>query len=215
MIRLLLADDHTIVRDGLKRVLGGFTDLQVVAEADSGTALLDKVRRGGCDIVMTDLTMPGRDGIELIRQLRRESPKLPILVLTMHPAEQFAVRAIRAGANGYLTKDVSADELAAAIRKVAAGGLHLTTRVSELLALEVMPSIGESPHRDLTDREFQVFQMLTGGQTVGQIAERLSLSIKTVSTHKARILQKIGVASLADLVRYAISHGLAPDQFDR
>jgi DNA-binding NarL/FixJ family response regulator len=212
MISILLADDHTVVREGIKRLLGGFEDLQVVAEAADGTEVMAGVRRDGFDILVTDLSMPGREGVDLIKQVRREAPRLPIVVLTMHPPEQYAVRVIRAGAGAYLTKDVAPDELAEAIRRVARGGMYLTPRVAELLAVEIRPRVSGAPHHTLSDREFQVFQMLVEGRTVGEIAERLCVSIKTISTHKTRILEKMGATSVADLVRYAVKYRLHPDE---
>lgn len=212
MISILLADDHTVVREGIKRLLSGFEDLQVVAEARDGTEVMSGVRRDSFDVLVTDLSMPGREAVELIKQVRREAPKLPIVVLTMHPPEQYAVRVIRAGAAAYLTKDVAPDELAEAIRKVARGGMHLTPRVAELLAYEIKPKAERDPYRALSDREFQVFQMLVDGSTVSEIANRLCISIKTVSTHKTRILEKIGVSSIAELVRYAVKHKLDPSE---
>jgi DNA-binding NarL/FixJ family response regulator len=212
MIRVLLADDHTIVRDGLKRILSGLPDITVAGEAVDGTQVMQHVRQGGFDVLVTDLSMPGRSGVELIKQIRTEAPKLPILVLTMHQEEQYAVRAIRAGANGYLTKDSAGTDLVEALRKVASGRLHVSQRVAELLAYDVMPASDELPHKSLSDREYQVFQLLIDGKSVSDIADRLCLSVKTVSTHKTHVLQKIGVTSLADLVRYALKHGLSASE---
>jgi DNA-binding NarL/FixJ family response regulator len=211
MIRALLADDHTIVREGLKRMLDAEHDIEVAAEATHGAEVMAALRRAPFDVLLLDLSMPGRSGIELIRQIRGEFPKLPILVLTMHQEEQYAVRAIRAGAHGYLTKGTGAAELVAAIRKVAAGGVTVSPRVAELLALDAMPSADPLPHQALSDREFEVFKLLVDGKTVGEIATQLFLSVKTVSTHKTRILQKMSLASVPDLVRYAMRHGLTND----
>lgn len=211
MIRVLLADDHTVVREGLKRMLGELTDIEVAGEAAHGAGVMAALRRSGFDVLVLDLSMPGRSGIELIRQIRGEFPRLPILVLTMHQEEQYAVRAIRAGARAYLTKDTAAADLVAAIRKLATGGVLVSPRVAELLALDAMPSVDPLPHQALSDREFEVFMLLVDGKSVSDIAAQLFLSVKTVSTHKTRILQKMSLASVPDLVRYAMRHRLADD----
>lgn len=211
MIRVLLADDHTVVREGLKRMLGEVTGIEVAGEAAHGAGVMAALRRSGFDVLVLDLSMPGRSGIELIRQIRGEFPRLPILVLTMHQEEQYAVRAIRAGARAYLTKDTAAADLVAAIRKLATGGVLVSPRVAELLALDAMPSVDPLPHQALSDREFEVFMLLVDGKSVSDIASQLFLSVKTVSTHKTRILQKMSLASVPDLVRYAMRHRLADD----
>jgi DNA-binding NarL/FixJ family response regulator len=209
MIRIVIADDHTIMREGLKRILEGADDIQVVGEATDGFEALAQVRKGGFDLLMLDLSMPGRNGVELIRQIKDETPKLPILILTMHDEEQYAVRAIRAGARGYLTKESAGTQLVSAIRRVASGRPYISLEVAEQLAMDAMPSVMEDlPHKQLSDREFEVFSMLVGGKSITEIAESLHLSVKTVSTHKTRILHKMGVPSLADLVQYAVVHGL-------
>ncbi|WP_151446088.1 response regulator [Lacisediminimonas profundi] len=209
MIRIVIADDHTIMREGLKRILEGADDIEVVGEATDGFEALAQVRKGGFDLLMLDLSMPGRNGVELIRQIKDETPKLPILILTMHDEEQYAVRAIRAGARGYLTKESAGTQLVSAIRKVASGRPYISLEVAEQLAMDAMPSMIEDlPHKQLSDREFEVFSLLVGGKSITEIAESLHLSVKTVSTHKTRILHKMGVPSLADLVQYAVVHGL-------
>lgn len=211
MIRVLLADDHTIVREGLKRMLAEVTDIEVAAEASHGAEVMAALRAAEFSVLVLDLSMPGRSGIELIRQIRGEFPRLPILVLTMHQEEQYAVRAIRAGAGGYLTKGTAAADLVAAIRKLATGGVLVSPRVAELLALDAMPSADPLPHQALSDREFEVFMLLVEGKSVSEIAAQLFLSVKTVSTHKTRVLQKMSLASVPDLVRYAMRHRLADD----
>jgi len=209
MIRIVIADDHTIMREGLKRILEGADDIEVVGEATDGFEALAQVRKGGFDLLMLDLSMPGRNGVELIRQIKDETPKLPILILTMHDEEQYAVRAIRAGARGYLTKESAGTQLVSAIRKVASGRPYISLEVAEQLAMDAMPAMLEDlPHKQLSDREFEVFSLLVGGKSITEIAESLHLSVKTVSTHKTRILHKMGVPSLADLVQYAVVHGL-------
>lgn len=209
MIRIALADDHLLFREGLRQILQACPDLEVVGEAGDGAQTLQLVRElNGLDVLVLDLSMPGRSGIELVKLVKSVRPHLPLLVLSMHAESQYAVRAIRAGASGYLTKEVPADEVVAAIRRLAEGGVYLNGAVAELLAREVRPANDRLPHEALSDREFQVFQMLVAGDSVGRIGEKLDLSIKTASTHKAHVLDKLGCASVAELVRYAIRHRL-------
>ena len=208
MIRILIADDHTIMREGLKRILEGETDIEVVAEAVDGLDALQKVRAGGMDLVVLDLSMPGRSGVDLIRQIKEEAPKLPILILTMHEEEQYAVRAIRAGANGYLTKESAGLELVNAIHRIASGRPYISMAVAEQLAMNLMPEDVALPHKTLSDREFEIFQLLVQGKSLTDIADGLFLSVKTVSTHKTRILVKMRMKNLTELVQYAIQHQL-------
>ena len=211
MIRLVVADDHTIVREGLKQLLGAAGDLEVVGEASDGGQVMERVRALDFDVLLLDMSMPGRSGIELIRQVRAEKAKLRILVLSMHEEHQYAVRAIRAGASGYLTKESASRQLVEAIRKVAGGGAFISAEVAQQLALGAMPDAKGPPHAALSDREFQIFRMIADGLSVSDIAARLSLSVKTVSTHKTRILEKMGLANQAELVRYALEHRLLDD----
>jgi DNA-binding NarL/FixJ family response regulator len=208
VIRVLLADDHAIVRAGLKEILADTGDIAVAGEATNGQEVMAQIRARDFDVAVLDMSMPGRSGIELIKQVKDEKPKLRILVLTMHSEEQYAVRALRAGASGYLTKEAAADQLVAAIRRIAAGGAYVSPETAERLALGAAPRAEAAPHTLLSDREFQVLQMIAGGRTVGEIAKRLSLSVKTVSTHKTRILVKMGLANQAELIRYALEHKL-------
>ncbi len=208
MIRVLVADDHAIVREGIKQILADQPDLQLVGEAENGQDVLRAVRAGNVDLVLLDMSMPGRSGIELIKEIKRIAPSLRVLVLSMHEEEQYAVRAIKAGAQGYLTKTSAPDELVGAIRSVAQGRAYMRQEVVERLALSFSTPEEALPHTRLSDREYQVFLMLAHGQTVTSIAEELFLSSKTVSTHKARILQKMGCTSLADLIHYAVRKGL-------
>ncbi|MFZ6813069.1 response regulator [Undibacterium sp. Rencai35W] len=208
MIRILIADDHTIMREGLKRILDGIDDIQVVAEAVDGFDTLEKARRGNFDVLLMDLSMPGRSGVDLIRQIKDEMPKLPILILTMHEEEQYAVRAIRAGARGYLTKESAGTQLVTALRKVASGRPYISMEVAEQLAMSAMPADNGLPHTQLSDREFEVFNHLVKGRSITEIGDLLHLSVKTVSTHKTRILQKMGMTNMSDLVQYAIAHHL-------
>ena len=208
MIRMVIADDHMIVRDGLKQILAAANDVDVVGEAQNGHEVMARVRDLEFDMLLLDMSMPGKSGTELIKQVRAEKPKLRILVLSMHEEPQYAVRAIKAGASGYLTKDSASALLVAAIRKVAGGGAFISAEVAEQLAFDAMPQIDGPPHRALSDREFQVFLLIVSGQSVTDIGASLNLSVKTVSTHKAHIMQKLGMSNQTELIRYAIGHNL-------
>jgi DNA-binding NarL/FixJ family response regulator len=214
MIRIVLADDHTIVREGLKGLLAAQADFEVAAEASDGHELIKRVRENDFDVLVLDMSMPGKSGVELIKQVRAEKPKLRIVVLTMHEEHQYAVRAIRAGAAGYLTKEGASAQLVSAIRKVAAGGAYISAEVAEQLALNAMPDAQGPLHASLSDREFQIFRMIAEGKAVGDIAERLNLSVKTVSTHKSNILQKMNMETSGEVIRYAITHRLVGDGED-
>jgi DNA-binding NarL/FixJ family response regulator len=208
LIRIVIADDHAIVREGLKRILGDIGDMLLVEEAEDGAQVIQRVREVEFDVLVLDLSMPGRSGLELIRQVKLEKPRVKVLVLSMHHESQYAVRAIKSGANGYLTKGVAPSMLEHAIRKVAAGGAYISAEVAEQLALGAMPWAQALPHDALSDREFQVLRMLANGRTVTDIGNDLHLSIKTVSTHKANLMHKLGLKNQAELVRYAIKYGL-------
>ena len=210
MIRIVLADDHAIVREGLKRIVGDAADFVVAGEAADGTEVMQVVRETEFDVLVLDLSMPGRSGMELIKLVKAEKPKLRILVLSMHQEMQYAVRAIKSGASGYLTKESAPAQLEQAIRKIAGGGAYISAEVAEQLALGAMPGGGEAlPHESLSDREFQVFRLLVAGDAVSDIAGKLNLSVKTVSTHKANLMHKLGLSNATELVRYALKHGLA------
>ena len=211
MIRVVIADDHTILREGLKQLLLAAGDLAVVGEAGDGHEALQQVRAIDCDVLILDMSMPGRSGMDLIKQIKAEKPRLRILVLSMHAEQQYAVRAIKSGASGYLTKDSASTQLVTAIRKVAAGGAFISAEVAEQLALGAMPHVEGPLHASLSDREYQVFRMLAAGATVSEIAERLNLSSKTVSTHKARLMEKLSIGNQAELIHYALKHGLSDD----
>jgi len=213
MIKVLIADDHAILRTGLKHILSETPDIVVAGEASNGFETLAKAQAEHWDALVLDMTMPGRSGIELIKQLKQLVPRLPILILSMHKEDVYAVRALKAGASGYLCKDNAEEQLVAALRKVAAGGLYITPAVAEKLALDMLQGddANAPPHTRLSDREYQVFQALVAGESVSEIAERLNLSVKTVSTHKTHILEKMCCENIAELVRYAIQHGLLPD----
>ena len=205
MIRVLIADDHSIVRDGLKRILAATAALQVAGEAASGDAALALVKANDYDVVMLDMSMPGLSGIDLIKRLKLEKPKLRILVLSMHGENQYAARVLKAGAAGYLNKDSAAEALLGALRKIAAGGVH----IGEAAAASLLQAGEKPPHESLSDREFEVLRLLVEGLGPTEIGERLHLSVKTVSTHKTHILEKLGLKSTAELVRYALEHRLA------
>ena len=204
MIRVLIADDHNIVRDGLKRILAATSDLQVTGEAAGGDETLALVKANDYDVVMLDMSMPGLSGIDLIKRLKLEKPKLKILVLSMHGESQYAARALKAGAAGYLNKDSAAEALLGALRKIAAGGVH----IGEAAASSLLQAGDKPPHETLSDREFEVMRLLVEGLGPTEIGERLHLSVKTVSTHKTRILDKLNLGSTAELVRYAMEHRL-------
>jgi DNA-binding NarL/FixJ family response regulator len=208
VIRVLLADDHTLVREGLRQLLGATADIRVEGEAANGDEALALVKANDYDLAVLDMSMPGLSGIELIKRLRLEKPRLRLLVLSMHGEAQYAARALKAGAAGYLTKDSASAQLVGAIRKVAGGGVH----ISEAAAAQLVGSAagGDVPrHTRLSNREFEVFRLLVAGRGPTEIAEQLRLSVKTVSTHKTRILEKMGMESTADLVRYAVEKGLS------
>lgn len=207
-IEVLVADDHAIIRDGLKKILADTDDLVVAGEAANGNVALDKVRERDWGVVVLDMSMPGRSGLELIKLMKAERPKLPILVFSMHQEEQFAVRAIRAGASGYLSKEGDSDMLLPALRRVAAGGAFVSDKVAQLLATDMSRSSDCPPHTLLSDREFGIFSRIVRGASLTDIADELCLSIKTVSTHKSHILAKMNLGSQVDLVRYAIENNL-------
>lgn len=203
MIRVLLADDHAIVRDGLKRILAASTDLLVAGEAGDGDQALALVRANDYEVAILDMSMPGLAGLDLIKRLKAEKPQLGILVLSMHGEQQYAARALKAGASGYLNKDSAAEQLVGALRKIAAGGVHISDAAAASLV-----SAERAPHRGLSDREFEVLRLLAEGLGPTEIGARLHLSVKTVSTHKAHVQEKLGVGSTAELVRYALEHKL-------
>ena len=208
MIRIVIADDHAIVREGLKRIVSSVDDMQVTGEAADGTEVMQRVRELSFDVLMLDLSMPGRSGMELIKLVHAEKPKLRILVLSMHQELQYAVRAIKSGASGYLTKESAPSLLEQAIRKLAGGGAFISAEVAEQLALGAMPGGEGLPHENLSNREFEVLRLLVAGTSVTDIALRLKLSVKTVSSHKANLMQKMGLVNQSELIRYALKHGL-------
>lgn len=207
MIRVLVADDHPIVRRGLAQILEEVSDITPAGEAGTGREVLHALRQNDYDVVVLDISMPESDGLQVLRQLHSLRPDLPILIFTIHAEKQFAVHALRAGAAGYLTKDCDPDDLIAAIRQVARGEKYITASLAVALANQLGDGRG-APHATLSDREFQVMRLLASGKTVTDIAKELSLSVKTVSTYRARILEKLLLENTADIIRYAIEHGL-------
>ncbi len=209
MIRILLVDDHLIVRQGLRQVLGDVADFQIVAEAAEGIEAIRTVRQlmaptVSLDVVLLDIALPGRDGLDVLKQLKAEYPKLPVLMLSTYPEKQFAVRCLRAGAAGYLNKSADADDMVQALRKAASGGVYVTPAVAEALANSISTVHQPAGHEQLSQREHQVFRLLAEGQSVGQIAQVLKLSPNTVSTYRSRILDKTGTRNDVELALYAV-----------
>lgn len=209
MVRILVADDHAVVRHGLRQLFSLDAELEVVAEAKNAWEVIERLREGGVDVLLTDMTMPGLSGIDLIRRVRAEAPGVPVLVLSMHADTQIAARAIRAGAHGYMTKDSEPEALIEAIRQVARGGKFIDPALATRMVFgSVNATDDESPSAEMTDREYQVFLALVQGRSLVEIAEELHLSAKTISTHKFRLMRKLGLNSVSELVRYAVRHGI-------
>ncbi|MBB5413527.1 MULTISPECIES: response regulator [Paraburkholderia] len=207
MIRILIADDHAIVRGGLRQIIATTSDIVVAAEAAQGAEVIDKLRSCALDLLLLDMTMPGISGVALIRRVRAEHPSLPVLVLSIHDEAQVASRALRAGATGYLTKDSDPEVLLAAIRKLADGGRFIDPKLVDAMVFDTQRG-DVPPHEVLSDREFQVLQMLAAGRSINEIAQACALSAKTISTHKMRLMQKLGLSNNAEVIRYAIRHGM-------
>jgi len=203
MLQILIADDHAVVRRGLRQIITETSDMVIAGEATNGREVLSKVRATGYDVVILDITMPGIDGMDTLAQLKSEKPGLPVLMMSMHPEEQYAVRALKAGASGYLTKESSPEELVAAIRKVTSGGKYVSSSLAERLASVLHESTHSLPHEILSDREYQVMCLIATGKTVTEIATKLSLSVKTISTYRSRILDKMKLKNNVELANYA------------
>jgi len=208
MIRVLIADDHAILRSGLKEILMRELPGVVCGEAENARDVIDQVERDSWDLVLLDVTMPGPSGIEVLRDLQRLQPRLPVLVLSMHPENQYGRRVLKAGAAGYMNKDVAADELIKAIRKVLSGGRYVSPTLAERLASELGDTSGRPAHELLSDREFEVLRLIAAGKTVSEIAGTLHLSVTTVSTYRARILEKMELSTTAELMHYGLRNGL-------
>jgi two-component system invasion response regulator UvrY len=208
MIRILVADDHTIVREGLKQIFLDTRDMVVADEARNAQEAIKRVEDEDYDIVLLDISLPGRSGLDVIKQIKLIKPELPVLVLSMHPEEQYAIRSLRAGASGYLTKESASRELIEAIRKVARGKKYITSSLAEKIAFEMEVDTSKPLHETLSDREYQVLCMIASGKTVKEIGAALSLSVKTISTHRSRTLKKMKMKNNAQLIRYAIRQNL-------
>ncbi len=208
MIRILVADDHAIVRKGIEQIIEETSDIVVADQACNGQEVLEKVSKNDFDLVLLDISMPGRDGLEILKELKSRNPKLNVLMLSMYPEEQYAVRALKSGASGYLTKESAADELIAAIRKVSSGHKYVSVALAEKLASE-LAAPGDRPlHETLSDREYRIMCMLASGKGQTEIADELSLSIKTVNTYRARLLKKMNMKKNAEITRYVIENKL-------
>ena len=208
MIKVFIVDDHEIIREGLKKILKEETDLTVVGEAISGDEVLENINKIDCDIMLLDMNMPGRSGLELLTDIKNLKPNLHILVLSIHPEDKFALRTLKAGASGYLCKDTALDELVVAIRKVYTKGRYLSTNLAEQLAFDYMPDQNQLPHELLSNREQEIMLMLVSGKKVKDIAADLRLSISTVFTYRVRIFEKLKIKSNVELTHYAISNKL-------
>lgn len=208
MIKVLIADDHALVREGVKQILGMADGISIAGEATSGWEVLEKIHELPCKVLLLDVSMPGISSIDLIKRVKQEKPLLPILMLSIYSDGQLASRALKAGAAGYITKGSEPAMLVSAIRKVAAGGRYVDPELAEQMVLEFSLSEGRPPHELLSEREFQVFRQVLSGKHISEIASELSLSAKTVSTHKARLMRKLNVQNNADLIRYGMNHSL-------
>ncbi len=208
MIRILVADDHTMFREGLKRVLEAEPNMEVVGEASNGQETLEKAKQTRPDIVLLDVSMPGRGGLETAQDLKKRNPDTRILMLSAHPEDHYAIRCLKGGADGYMTKDQAAERLIQAILKIRGGGKYVSAALAEQMAFSLQTELGRAPHETLSDREFQVMRMIASGQTVSEIADELCLSVKTVSTYRARILQKMKFRNNAEIMQYALKQSL-------
>lgn len=207
-IRVLIADDHAIIRQGLKQILSDTEDMEVSGEADGGIPAVQMIREHQYDVVLMDVSMPDRNGIDTLKLIKKEMPRLPVLMLSMHPEEQYAIRALRAGAAGYLSKQGAPEQLVTAIRQVASGKKFVSAAVAEELANAIGEDLERPPHEKLSDREYQTLVMISSGKTLTQIAEQLNLSVKTVSVYRARLLEKMKLRNNAELTHYGLKHGL-------
>ena len=208
MIRILIVDDHAIVRRGLRELLSDEFHGAAFGEAPDARQALEQLRKKEWDVALLDIALPGKSGLDLLKELKAEWPKLPVLVLSAHPEDQFAVRALKAGAGGYMTKECAPEELAKAVRKILAGGRYVSPALAETLAMGVTKDLARTPHETLSDREYEVMSRIASGKTVTEIAEELSLSPKTISTYRSRVLLKLRVKNSAAIVQYAIQNGL-------
>jgi len=207
MIKILIADDHVLIREGLKKILKAAPDISVVNEAQNAREVFQQVN-AELDVVVLDISLPGKSGLELLKDLKQQFPKMPVLILSMHPEDRFAIRALKAGAAGYVTKESAADELIKAIRKVVQGRKYVSPGLAEKLAFDLETDTAKPVHENLSDREYQVMCMIAAGKTVRQIATELFLSMSTINTYRARILEKMNMKTDAELIRYAVQNQL-------
>jgi DNA-binding NarL/FixJ family response regulator len=208
LLTVLIADDHVLIREGLKKILKAAQEIAEVREAQNAREVIEEVKKGDLDIVILDISLPGKSGLELLKDLKQHYPKLPVLILSMHPEDRFAVRALKAGAAGYVTKESAVDDLIKAIRKVMQGRKYVSPALAEKLAFALETDTGKPLHESLSDREYQVMCLIAAGKTVRQIASELYLSMSTVNTYRARILEKMNMKTDADLIRYAVQNQL-------
>jgi DNA-binding NarL/FixJ family response regulator len=208
MIKVLIADDHAIVREGLKQILVDIPDMEVFGEASSGDEALKFIRKKGWNVMLLDIAMPGKNILELIKLAKHQSPNLPLLILSMYPEDQYAIRMLRAGADGYLTKESAPDQLVAAIRKVAKGGKYISPAMTEKLIAELNPNQERPLHATLTDREFQVFHGICSGESMTDLARQMTLSIKTISTYRTRLMKKMNMSKNSEIIYYAFKNDL-------
>lgn len=207
-MRVLVADDHAILRRGIKQILAEIPSIEAVDEATNGQEALARAGKTCYDLVLLDISMPGRSGLDVLKQLKADKPRLPVLILSMHPEEQYAVRALKAGASGYLTKESAPDELIAAVRKILEGGKYVSQSLAERFVAELSNPADKPPHDLLSDREYEILCMIASGKTVTEIGEELALSVKTVSTYRTRIMEKMNLKKNAEITRYVIENGL-------
>jgi DNA-binding NarL/FixJ family response regulator len=209
MTRILIADDHAIVREGLKQIVQQTSDIKVIDEACNAAETIEKVSRLELDLLLLDISMPDRSGLDVLLEIKRDYPRLPVLILSFHPEDQYAHRMLKAGASGYVTKESASDELVQAIRKVALGGRYMSANLAERLVFDMVEQNGSAaPHESLSNREFQVFRLIAAGKTVKEIGDELSLSVKTISTNRTRIVEKMSFRNNSEFTQYAIKHKL-------
>jgi DNA-binding NarL/FixJ family response regulator len=212
MLRILVVDDHAITRDGLRRILADYPDPIEMGEAANGARTLDLVRQERWDLVLLDISLPDKSGLDVLKVIKKECPGLAVIVLSMYPVDQYALRVLKAGGAGYLTKESAAEQLLQAVQKAVSGGSFITAELAQYMAKELTRKSSRPLHEDLSDREFEVLRLLAAGRSPTEIADQLHLSVKTVSTHKTHVLEKLGLDNAADLVRYAIQHGLVQEK---
>ncbi|HMV48730.1 MAG TPA: response regulator transcription factor [Blastocatellia bacterium] len=208
MFKILIADDHAVVRRGLRQIINDEPDFEVIGEAQNGQEVLELIDRNNCDVVVLDITMPDKNGLAVLQEAKMTHPQLPVLILSMHPEDQFAVRALKLGASGYLTKESAPEELVGALRKVISGGKYISSTLADQLVAEIGSPLPRPMPDRLSEREFQVLKQIAQGRTIGQIAETMDLSVKTISTYRTRLLLKMKMKTNAELVRYAVNNGL-------